>query len=73
MAELAAQGKFHEVDNPEANAIIEASTHQILHSEAIGRVIRNMYGRIQTLEKEVSELKAALKSTTEKPERSVSP
>jgi hypothetical protein len=73
MAELAAQGKFHEVDNAEADAIIEASTHQILHNEAIGRGIRNIYGRIQALEKEVSDLKATLKSTIEKPTQSVPP
>ena len=58
MAELPAEGKFHVVDDAEADAVIEASTHMILHNEALGRVIRNMYGRIQSLEKEVKGLKA---------------
>ena len=47
MAELPAQGKFHEVDDAEADAVIEAASHQILPNEALCRVIRNMYGRIQ--------------------------
>ena len=53
MAELAAEGKFHVVDDVEADAIIEASSHAIMHNEALGRVIRNMYCRIQVLEKQV--------------------
>jgi hypothetical protein len=69
VAELAAEGKFHIVDNQEANAIYEASTHQIMHNEALGRIIRNMYGRIQILEKE----NASQQTKTEKPERSISP
>ena len=47
MAELPAQGKFHEVDDAEADAVMEAASHQILPNEALCRVIRNMYGRIQ--------------------------
>jgi hypothetical protein len=73
MAELPAEGKFHVVDDAEADAVIEASTHMILHSEAIGRVLRNMYGRIQSLEKEVADLKGAPKLKAEKPKRSGSP
>ncbi|MCW4024921.1 MAG: hypothetical protein NWF01_07805 [Candidatus Bathyarchaeota archaeon] len=57
MAELPADGKMHEVDNAEADDVIEAASHQILPNEAIGRVIRNMYKRIQTLEAEVKDLK----------------
>jgi hypothetical protein len=71
LAELPAEGKFHTVDNAEADAVIEASTHAIMHNEALGRVIRNMYGRIQALEKEVAELKASPKSKAEKPKQSV--
>ena len=66
MAELAAQGKFHAVDNAEADAVIEDSTHAIMHNEALGRVIRNIYGRIQALEAEVAAQK-------QKAKRSVSP
>ena len=53
MAELAAIGVFHEVDDAEADGVIEASSHAIMHNEALGRVIRNMYRRIQVLEKQV--------------------
>ena len=52
MAELPTQGKFHEVDDAEADAVIEAASHQILPNEALCRVIRNMYARIQELEDE---------------------
>ena len=69
MAELPAQGKLHEVDDAEADAVIEAASHGLLHNEAIGRVIRNMYKRIQLLE---AELKAQ-KLKAEKPKRSGSP
>jgi hypothetical protein len=73
MAELAAIGKFHEVDEAEADGVIEASSHAILHNEAFGRVIRNMYGRLQALEREIAELKNSQKSKAEMPNRSVSP
>ena len=53
MAELPADGVFHAVDDAEADAVIEASSHAIMHNEALGRVIRNMYHRIQVLEKQV--------------------
>ena len=53
MAELPADGEFHAVDDAEADAVIEASSHAIMHNEALGRVIRNMYRRIQVLEKQV--------------------
>ena len=66
MAELAVEGKFHVVNDAEADAVIEASTHMILHSEAIGRVLRNMYGRLQALETEN-------KSKKVKSKRSVAP
>ena len=63
MAELAAVGKFHEVDDSEADAVIEDSSHAIMHNEALGRVIRNMYGRLQVLEKEVASLKSQIKAS----------
>jgi hypothetical protein len=50
--------EFHEVDNVEADAVIEACGHVIPHNEAVGRLVRNMYGRIQKLEQEVADLKA---------------
>ena len=73
MAELAAEGKFHVVDDAEADAVIEASSHMILHSEAIGRVLRNIYGRLQTVEKTLADLEASKKLKAVKPKRSVSP
>ena len=63
---MAVEGKFHVVNDAEADAVIEASTHMILHSEAIGRVLRNMYGRLQALETEN-------KSKKVKSKRSVAP
>jgi hypothetical protein len=60
MAELAAIGKFHVVDDLEADAVIEDSSHAIMHNEALGRVIRNMYGRLQVLEKQVASLKTQI-------------
>ena len=64
MAELAADGKFHAVDDAEADAVIEASSHAIMHNEALGRVIRNMYGRIQVLEKQVAAKKGSKRSVS---------
>ena len=63
MAEEPAIGKFHEVDNAEADAVIEACSHGLLHNEAIGRVLRNMYGRLRAAEFDLAELKASKKST----------
>jgi len=60
MAELAAVGKFHVVDDAEADAVIGDSSHSIMHNEALGRVIRNMYGRLQLLEKQVASLKSQI-------------
>ena len=62
IAELSAEptvGEFHEVDNAEADAVIEACKHGIPHNEAVGRLLRNMYGRLQVVEKELAALKAA--------------
>jgi len=49
--------EFHEVGDVEADAVIEACKHAIPHSEWLGRLVRNMYGRIKSLEKEVADLK----------------
>ena len=75
MAEESAVGKFHVVDNAEADDVIVVSEHAILHNEMIGRVLRNMYGRIQHLEKElaVSRGLETEKLKAVKPKRSGSP
>ena len=48
-------GKFHEVDDEEADNAIESMKHSIPHNEAIGRVLRNMYARLQKLEDQAKE------------------
>jgi len=73
MAELAAEGKFHEVGDAEADAVFEASCHQILPNEAIGRILRNMYGRLKTAEKKLADLEASKKPKAVRPKRSVAP
>ena len=73
LAEEPGVGKFHEVDNAEADAVIEASTRMILHSEAIGRLLRNMYGRLKTAEKKLADLEASKKPKAVRPKRSVAP
>jgi len=50
--------EFHAVGDAEADAIVEACKHAIPHNEWLGRLVRNMYGRIQALEREVADLKA---------------
>lgn len=69
-AEEPAVGKFHEVSNEEAGAVVAVAEHALLHNEAIGRLLRNMYGRVQALEREVAELKA---KKAKKPKRSGPP
>jgi hypothetical protein len=49
------------VDDAEADEVVEASSHGLLHNEALGRVIRNMYLRIQFLEAELKKAKASSK------------
>jgi hypothetical protein len=56
------EGEFHVVGDAEADAIISEMKHAIPHNEWLGRVVRNMYGRIQGLEVEVAELKASKKA-----------
>jgi hypothetical protein len=50
-------GKFHEVGNEEADKAVESMQHSIPHNEAIGRVLRNMYSRLQKLEEEAKQPK----------------
>jgi hypothetical protein len=50
-------GKFHDVDDEEADNAIESMQHSIPHNEAIGRVLRNMYCRLQKLEAEAKKPK----------------
>ena len=69
MAELAGSEELHIVDDAEADAVFEYCKHAIPHNEMLSRIIRNMYGRLQSLEKEL----AAQKSKAQKPSRSVPP
>ena len=66
MAELPGEGELHAVDNAEADDVFEYCKHAIPHNEMLSRLIRNMYGRLQVLEKEIAELKSSQKSETEK-------
>jgi hypothetical protein len=66
VAEVPVQGPddLHIVDNTEADAVIAFAQRAIPHNEMIGRVIRNMYARIQALEKEVADLKKKAKRSS---------
>jgi hypothetical protein len=66
MAEKSAEGKLHEVDDAEADAVIEFASRAIPHNEMLGRVVRNMYKRIQQLEAEVQDLQAKPKKAAAK-------
>jgi hypothetical protein len=69
LAELAAQGNLHEVDDTEADKTYEDIKHMIPHNVMIGNLLRNMYPRLQVLEKENKSLKkelASLKLNVEK-------
>ena len=66
MAEKYSEGKLHEVDDTEADAVIEFASKAIPHNEMLGRVIRNMYKRIQQLEAQVKDLQAKPKKTAAK-------
>jgi hypothetical protein len=50
--------EFHEVSNQEADEVIETCKHAVPHNEAIGRVLRNIYTRLKTAEKEITDLEA---------------
>lgn len=60
------EGKLHEVDNSEADAVIEYASKAIPHNEMLSRVIRNMYKRIQNLEAQVKDLQAKQKKAAAK-------
>ena len=64
MAELAGAEELHIVDDAEADAVFEFCKHAIPHNEMLGRIIRNMYSRLQVLEKEVADLKNAKRSAS---------
>ena len=73
MAQLSGEGELHRVDNDEADDVFEYCKHAIPHNEMLSRVIRNMYRRLQVLEREIFELKNSQKSKVEGSERGVSP
>jgi len=58
LSEKPTEGEFHVVSDAEADEIIEGMKHVIPHNEWLGRLLRNMYLRLQALEKEVADLKA---------------
>ena len=69
MAGLAAQGNLHEVDDAEADQTYEDIKHMIPNNVMIRNLLRNIYPRMQALEKENKSLKkelAALKASVEK-------
>ena len=66
MAEKSAEGKLHEVDDAEADAVIEFASRAIPHNEMLGRVVRNMYKRIVQLEAQVKDLQAKPKKAATK-------
>ena len=65
MAQLPGKNELHSVDNGEANEVFEYCKHAIPHNEMLSRIVRNMYGRLQVLEKEIGELKSAQQSKAE--------
>ena len=69
MAELAAQGNLHEVDNAEADQTYEDINHMIPHNVMIGNLLRNIYPRLQILEKENKSLKKELEALKAKVEK----
>jgi hypothetical protein len=60
------ENEFHEVTNTEADQAIEFCKSAIPHNELIGRILRNIYSRIQALEKENACLKEALQLLSQK-------
>jgi hypothetical protein len=69
VAELPGSQELHIVDDAEADAVFDYCKHAIPHNEMISRIIRNMYGRLQVLEREG----ASQKSKAQKHSRSVPP
>ncbi len=60
MSDEPTKTELHEVSNQEADEVIETCKHAIPHNEAIGRVLRNMYARLKTAEKEITDLEGKL-------------
>jgi hypothetical protein len=65
MAELPGENELHSVDNSEANEVFEYCKHAIPHNEMLSRIVRNMYLRLQVLEREIGELKSAQQTKVE--------
>ena len=61
-----ASNEFHEVTNAEADEAIEFCKKAIPHNELIGRALRNIYGRLQVLERENAALKEELQLLKQK-------
>lgn len=55
-----ASNELHGVSDAETDEAIEFCKKMIPHNELIGRVLRNMYARLQVLEKECASLKDEL-------------
>jgi hypothetical protein len=72
MAQLPSEGELHKVDNDEADDVFEFCKHAIPHNEMLSRIVRNMYGRLQVVEREIAELKNSSESKVEVSERGVS-
>jgi len=51
---------LHVVDNVEADTLNDFMKRAIPHNEMLNRHARNMYGRIQVLEKDILNLKAEI-------------
>ncbi len=67
---------LHIVDNAEADKLNDFMKRAIPHNEMLNRHARNMYGRIQVLEKDIVNLKAEiaeLQAFLKKAKRSGSP
>ena len=73
MAQLPGEGELHAVDNDEADGVFEYCKHAIPHNEMLSRLIRNMYGRLRVLEREIADLKSSQKSKVEMSTLGVSP
>jgi hypothetical protein len=59
MSDEPTETEFHEVSNQEADEIIKICKHAVPHNEAIGRVLRNIYSRLKTAEKEITDLETS--------------
>ena len=60
---------MNEVNNQDADALIETSRKQTLRDDAFGQLIRNMYARLVFLENELSEQKKKPRTRSITPNR----